>query len=69
MVATHIHDRGGRIIVENGYLILDGPGSVAVTLTAEAAADIGGRLCAAAEAAMGERLDPDTSETDAETEG
>lgn len=65
MAANRVYDHGGRVVVENGYVILDGPGPVAVTLTAEAAEQVGRKLRAAAAAAMLERRDPRTP--DAET--
>ena len=58
MNGFRIFDSAGTVSVENGVVILEGPGSVAVTMTAEAAEETGRKLRAAAAAALLERLDP-----------
>lgn len=50
----------GHAVAEEGLVILDGPGSVAVTLTADAAARTGKSLIDAASAARAQMTGTDT---------
>ncbi len=49
--SAHLHDDAGRVSVEDGQVLLDGPNGVAVAMTPQAAAETGRRLIAAATAA------------------
>lgn len=47
------HDEPSEVTVEEGQVVVDGPGAVAVTLTPAAAIETGDRLQAAAIVALG----------------
>ena len=66
MTSKRIHDVPSEVTAENGVVIMDGPGPLAITLTAAAAEQTGRRLRAAAAAALLQGLDPELSGTSGE---
>lgn len=51
-----VYDEPSEVAAESGDVVVDGPGSVAVMLTPEAAAETSHRLLFAAAEAQGQRL-------------
>ena len=57
-VAQHVQTEAGVASAEDGHVVLDGPDGVAVTMTAQAAAETGERLIRAAAEAAQQQRDP-----------